>query len=129
MKNTREMIIDSFAGGGGASLGIERALGRGPDVAINHDADAIAMHAANHPDTKHYPNDIWSLSPATVTKGNPVGLLWVARAQGFPDSYVLTGSKSSQVARIGNSVCPVMSEVLAGANYKPLTLKRKAKVS
>ncbi len=73
-----ELIVDSFAGGGGASLGIEWALGHGPDVAINHDADAIAMHAANHPDAEHHPKDIWSLSPHTVTKGKAVGLLWAS---------------------------------------------------
>ena len=73
-----ELIIDSFAGGGGASFGIERAIGRGPDVAINHDAAAIAMHAANHPKTKHFTEDVWKVSPHTVTKGRAVGLLWAS---------------------------------------------------
>ena len=74
----RELIIDSFAGGGGASLGIKLALGRCPDVAINHDEAAIAMHAANHPETLHYTEDVWKLSPRGVTKGKPVGLLWAS---------------------------------------------------
>lgn len=74
----RELIIDSFAGGGGASLGIALALGHCPDVAINHDAAAIAMHAANHPETRHYTEDVWKLSPRVVTQGRPVGLLWAS---------------------------------------------------
>jgi DNA (cytosine-5)-methyltransferase 1 len=72
------LIVDSFAGGGGASLGITRALDRGPDVAINHDAAAITMHAANHPATKHYTEDVWKVSPLQVTGGRPVDLLWAS---------------------------------------------------
>lgn len=72
----RPLIIDSFAGGGGASTGIEMALGRSPDVAINHDAAAIAMHEANHPDTKHYNCNVWHADPADVAKGRRVGLAW-----------------------------------------------------
>lgn len=73
-----ELIIDSFAGGGGASLGIEMALGRSPDVAINHDAEAIALHAANHPTTKHYREDVWKVDPHAATQGQPVGLMWLS---------------------------------------------------
>lgn len=72
----REITIDSFAGGGGASLGIKRALGRCPDVAINHDAAAIMMHAANHPKTKHYAKDVWTIHSREVTMGRDVGLMW-----------------------------------------------------
>lgn len=72
------MIIDSFAGGGGASLGIEMALGRSPDVAINHDAEAIALHAANHPDTRHYREDVWRVDPREATRGRDVELLWAS---------------------------------------------------
>ena len=72
------MIIDSFAGGGGASTGIEMALGRSPDVAINHSADALALHAANHPDTLHLDSNIWDVDPRSVTKGRRVGLLWAS---------------------------------------------------
>ncbi|MBI1243794.1 MAG: DNA cytosine methyltransferase [Alphaproteobacteria bacterium] len=61
-----ELILDSFAGGGGASTGIEWALGRSPDVAINHDAEALALHAANHPDTLHLCQSVWKLNPADV---------------------------------------------------------------
>lgn len=72
------MIIDSFAGGGGASTGIEMALGRAPDVAINHSADALALHAANHPDTLHLDSNIWDVDPLAVTQGRKVGLLWAS---------------------------------------------------
>lgn len=72
------MIIDSFAGGGGASTGIEIALGRSPDVAINHSAKALALHAANHPETLHLDSNIWDVDPLTVTQGRHVGLLWAS---------------------------------------------------
>ncbi len=72
------LIIDSFAGGGGASTGIEMALGRSPDVAINHSAAALALHAANHPETLHLDSNIWGVEPREVTKGRPVGLLWAS---------------------------------------------------
>ena len=73
-----ELIVDSFAGGGGASLGIYLATGRHPDVAINHDAEAIALHAANHPHTRHYREDVWQVDPHEATAGRPVGLLWAS---------------------------------------------------
>lgn len=72
------MIIDSFAGGGGASTGIEMALGRSPNVAINHSTKALALHAANHPETLHLDSNIWDVDPLTVTKGRHVGLLWAS---------------------------------------------------
>lgn len=72
----REMVIDNFAGAGGASLGIERALGVPVDIAINHDEAAIEMHKANHPHTRHLCEDIWSVDPLEATAGRPVGLAW-----------------------------------------------------
>lgn len=74
----REIIVDSFAGFGGASLGIEMATGRSPDIAINHDREAIAVHYANHPDTKHYCEDVWKVDPVTACQGRPVGLMWLS---------------------------------------------------
>lgn len=74
--NTRPMIIDSFAGGGGASTGIEMALGRSPDAAINHNPAALALHAANHPDTLHLINSIYAVDPDEVCRGRRVGLAW-----------------------------------------------------
>lgn len=73
-----ELVIDNFAGGGGASTGIARALGRPVDIAINHDPDAIKMHMANHPDTVHYCESVWDVDPREVTKGRPVGLVWLS---------------------------------------------------
>ena len=70
------LIVDNFAGGGGASLGIEMAMGRHVDIAINHDPEAIAMHKVNHPFTKHYCEDVWDVDPIAVTHGQPVDLAW-----------------------------------------------------
>lgn len=72
----RELFVDNFAGGGGASTGIEMAIGRSVDIAINHDPDAIAMHRANHPATKHYCEDVWQVDPVEACAGNPVALAW-----------------------------------------------------
>lgn len=74
----KDLIIDCFAGGGGASVGIEMALGRRVDIAINHDPDAILMHKTNHPDTIHLQESIWDAKPLEVTKGRHVGLLWAS---------------------------------------------------
>lgn len=73
-----EIIVDNFAGGGGASTGIELALGRSVDIAINHDPAAIAMHKANHPDTEHYLESVWDVEPREVVKGREVGLCWLS---------------------------------------------------
>lgn len=73
-----EIIIDNFAGGGGASTGIELALGRRVDVAINHDPEAIAMHTANHPETEHHCESVWNVDPRTVKPGRQIGLLWLS---------------------------------------------------
>lgn len=72
----KELIIDNFAGGGGASTGIEMAIGRSVDIAINHDEIAIKMHKTNHPTTKHYIEDVWEVDPLEVTQGQPVALAW-----------------------------------------------------
>ena len=71
-----ELIVDNFAGGGGASVGIELAVGRPVDIAINHDRDAIAMHKVNHPFTEHYREDVFAIDPVKVTGGRPVGIAW-----------------------------------------------------
>lgn len=72
----REIVVDNFAGGGGASTGIEIAIGRSVDIAINHDPAAIAMHRANHPTTEHYTEDVWKVDPAEACAGRPVALAW-----------------------------------------------------
>lgn len=71
-----ELVVDNFAGGGGASTGIEAAIGRPVDVAVNHSPAAIAMHRANHPNTKHFCEDIWEVDPREACGGQPVGLAW-----------------------------------------------------
>lgn len=72
------LIIDLFAGGGGASTGIESALGRPVDIAVNHDRVALAVHQANHPRTAHLTSDIWETKPLDATRGRPVDLLWAS---------------------------------------------------
>lgn len=93
-----KLVIDLFAGGGGASTGIEQAIGRHVDVAINHDAEAIGMHEINHPQTRHYRADVWEVDPLAVTRGMRVGLLHAS-----PDcthhSQALGGQPRSQEIR------------------------------
>ncbi|MEK5477531.1 DNA cytosine methyltransferase [Paenibacillus sp. FSL R5-0407] len=72
----QEIIVDNFAGGGGASTGIELATGRSVDIAINHDPAAIAMHRANHPETEHYCESVWDVDPKAAAAGRPIGLAW-----------------------------------------------------
>jgi DNA (cytosine-5)-methyltransferase 1 len=74
----RELVVDLFAGGGGASTGIEQALRRHVDIAVNHDAEAVSLHQANHPQTRHFVSDVFEVDPRTVTEGRPVGLLWAS---------------------------------------------------
>ena len=74
--DTDAIIVDSFAGGGGASTGIEMALGRSPDIAINHNADALAMHEVNHPETLHLSKNIWQVDPIEAVGRRRVGLAW-----------------------------------------------------
>ena len=72
----KEIVVDNFAGGGGASTGIEIAIGQSVDIAINHDPAAIAMHRANHPASKHYTEDVWKVDPVEACEGRPVALAW-----------------------------------------------------
>lgn len=73
-----ELVVDLFAGGGGASTGIEQAIGRPVDIAVNHDREAISLHTANHPQTRHFCSDVFEVNPLVVTEGQPVGLLWAS---------------------------------------------------
>jgi DNA (cytosine-5)-methyltransferase 1 len=73
---TLPLIIDSFAGGGGASTGIEMAFGRSPDIAINHDAAALSMHQVNHPATRHLNTSIWKVDPRAACGDHRVALAW-----------------------------------------------------
>lgn len=76
----RGIVVDLFAGGGGASTGLEAALGRPVDLALNHDATALAAHCANHPDTEHLEADIWSVDPKRAVRGRKVDILWMSPA-------------------------------------------------
>lgn len=71
-----ELVVDNFAGGGGASTGIEAAIGRPVDIAVNHDPEAIAVHKANHPETRHFCESIWDVDPREACGERPVGLAW-----------------------------------------------------
>lgn len=86
----REIIVDNFAGGGGASTGIEMATGRSVDIAINHDPNAIAMHSTNHPETLHYCESVFDIDPVAATSGAPVGLAWFS-----PDCRHFSKAKGS----------------------------------
>lgn len=87
----REIIVDNFAGGGGASTGIEMAIGRSVDIAINHDPNAVAMHTTNHPDTLHYCESVFDVNPQLATAGRPVGLAWFS-----PDCRHFSKAKGSK---------------------------------
>ncbi|MGE4707254.1 DNA cytosine methyltransferase [Yersinia enterocolitica] len=87
----KEIIVDNFAGGGGASTGIEMATGRSVDIAINHDPNAIAMHTTNHPDTLHYCESVFDIDPVAATAGRPVGLAWFS-----PDCRHFSKAKGSK---------------------------------
>ncbi|WP_210500904.1 DNA cytosine methyltransferase [Pantoea ananatis] len=87
----KEIIVDNFAGGGGASTGIEMATGRSVDIAINHDPNAIAMHTTNHPDTLHYCESVFDIDPEAATAGAPVGLAWFS-----PDCRHFSKAKGSK---------------------------------
>lgn len=73
-----ELVVDLFAGGGGASCGIEQGIGRPVDIAVNHDPMAVAMHEANHPETHHFCESVFKVNPVEVTRNQPVGLLWAS---------------------------------------------------
>ncbi|WP_312224306.1 DNA cytosine methyltransferase [Stutzerimonas nitrititolerans] len=74
--NFHGLVIDNFAGGGGASTGIELGLGRPVDIAVNHDPEAVAMHDINHPHTRHFCESVWEVDPRVIADGKPVDLAW-----------------------------------------------------
>lgn len=86
-----EIIVDNFAGGGGTSTGLERAFKRPVDIAINHDPKALAMHRVNHPDTRHYCENVWDVDPIEVTQNRPVALVWLS-----PDCTHFSKAKGSK---------------------------------
>lgn len=86
-----ELVVDLFAGGGGASTGIEQAIGRPVDIAVNHDRLAVAQHFANHPQTRHYCEDVFDVDPMEVTQGRKIGGLWAS-----PDCKHFSKAKGGQ---------------------------------
>ncbi|MGN6109364.1 MAG: DNA cytosine methyltransferase [Kofleriaceae bacterium] len=124
-------IVDNFAGGGGASTGIEMALGRSPDVAINHNPIALGVHAANHPTTRHLVESVWLVDPVRATEGQPVDLAWFSpdcrhfsRAKGAPlRDQKIRGLAWSAVRWAASSARPrviVLENVPEFATWGPL---------
>jgi len=108
-----ELVVDNFAGGGGASTGIERAIGRPVDIAINHSPEAIAMHRANHPGTHHFCENIWEVDPKVACGGKSVGLAWFSpdcthfsRAKGCTPVKKSIRGLAWTVIRWATDVCP-----------------------
>lgn len=99
------LVIDLFAGGGGASTGIRMALGRDPDYAVNHDPLAVAMHEANHPGAVHYRQDVWQVQPSWVVRGRKVDLLWAS-----PDCTHFSKARGGRP----NRVIEIKQEEVAG---------------
>ena len=97
----KDLIIDAFAGGGGASVGIEMALGRPVDIAINHDPDAILMHKTNHPDTLHLTEDIFKVNLKKYVKGQHVALMWAS-----PDCTSHSKAKGGKPREKGLRILP-----------------------
>lgn len=91
MLRPNEIVVDNFAGGGGASTGMELGLDRHVDIAINHDPIAIDMHRVNHPETKHYCESVWDVDPVEACNGRPVGLAWFS-----PDCKHFSKAKGSR---------------------------------
>lgn len=129
-----KLIVDLFAGGGGMSTAFERAFGRGPDIAVNHDDDALSMHRVNHPQTRHFVADVYEVCPVAVTQGRQVGWL-----HGSPDcthhSQAAGGQPRSKKIRGLGWVLPrwagqVRPDVISMENVKqmlkwgPLVAKR-----
>ena len=101
MKNQRPLIVDAFAGGGGASIGIKIALGRAVDLAINHDPAAILMHKTNHPETLHITEDIFKVDMLKYTKGQHVAFMWAS-----PDCTSHSKAKGGQPREKGLRILP-----------------------
>lgn len=133
-----ELVVDLFAGGGGASEGIRWGLGRDPDVAVDHDETAISMHEANHPGTRHLHGNVWHYDPASVTGGAAVGLLWASptctffsKAKGGPLDRKTAGkvrALATVVTRWARAVRPrviMVENVEAFASWGPLTVHGK----
>lgn len=123
-EETKKLIIDCFAGGGGASVGIEMALGRPVDIAVNHDPEAIRMHTVNHPDTLHLTEDIFSVDLKKHVAGRTVALMWAS-----PDCTSHSKAKGGQPRERGLRILPwavfkhtkaIMPEVIIMENVEEI---------
>lgn len=113
------LIIDSFAGGGGASEGIRQALGRSPDIAINHDGQAVSMHAVNHPETRHLCRSVYQVDLREEVGARPVGLLWTS-----PDCTHHSKAKGGQPREHGRrDLANVVVEYAAAINPAVIILE------
>lgn len=129
-----EITVDLFAGGGGMSVAWEMALGRSPDIAVNHDEDALSMHEANHPQTIHYQTDVFEVCPRRVTQGRPVGLLHLSpdcthhsqAAAGQPRKKKMRSLTWVALRWVGQVRPRIMTleNVVQIANWGPLVAKR-----
>lgn len=129
------IVVDSFAGGGGASLGITLALGVSPHIAINHDFAAIEMHAMNHPETWHYTEDVWHVDPRDATFGRKVKLFWASpdckhhsRAKGSKPVEKRIRMLAWVVVKWAKDVLPdviMLENVMEFQDWGPLTLLKK----
>jgi len=124
--NFGELIVDNFAGGGGASTGIEAAMGRPVDIAINHSIGAVAMHEVNHPLTKHFCESVWDVNPREVTEGRPVGLAWFS-PDCFPSGTLILTSRGYRPIE---SVCEGDMVLTHSGRYRRVyaTMSTKKKV-
>lgn len=100
-------IIDLFCGGGGASRGMERALGRSPNLCVNHWPVAIRTHEANHPASRHETGNVWEVDPRTATQGHPVGLLWAS-----PDCTYFSRAKGAKPIRHPGKRVRILADVV-----------------
>ncbi len=130
-----EITVDNFAGGGGASTGIEAAIAQPIDIAINHSPEAIAMHKANHPETKHFCENIWQVDPVVACEGRPVGFVWFSpdcthhsRAKGTKPLSKKIRGLAWVVIRWAEAVRPrviFLENVEEFAEWGPLDRKRR----
>lgn len=119
-----EIVVDLFAGGGGASIALEQALGRGPDIAINHDRFAVGMHAANHPTTRHLCEDIWEADPRALCAGRSVGWLHAS-----PDCTHFSQAKGGQPrSRATRSLSWVVSKWCGQARPRCFSLENVVQI-
>jgi DNA (cytosine-5)-methyltransferase 1 len=128
------LVIDNFAGGGGASTGIEIGLNRSVDIAINHDEQAIAMHRLNHPNTEHYCEDVWHVDPVSAVRGRPVGVAWFSpdcthhsqASGGQPRNKVIRGLSWVTCKWAGKvfPMCIMLENVEQIQQWGPLVAKR-----